>query len=354
MMARGTDPPQTDVAKQIRIGLKLAALALGVIALLWMCVRGPIHRWTLDHPQFDASPPQPLPHSVGVIAAGHIDHDEFIDLIAAATQSNPPHLMIFPGTAEGPDLAHPVHLPDSFAPLDLAVGDLDGDGREDIVLTSQSEYARGVVVLWNSGGFHFEAETVVVPLRLVDILDENRDGQPDLVGVTRERDAIWVHRISGRTIDTEAAVIEDLFDSSVQDMEAAHLDRGGMDIALVSFSRSSRRIRILRAGGMIPDPTSYFNLPPMMLPADRPSTQTASLIFDDLNGDERPDIAFIDLETIQVHLGLGGADLIPLRHAVASQPVERVISGDFTGDGNVDLLAVGTDGLTIQLLRGVP
>ncbi|MBN1476478.1 VCBS repeat-containing protein, partial [Candidatus Sumerlaeota bacterium] len=251
-------------------------------------------------------------------------------------------------------LSQPIDLPDSLSPLDLTVGDLDGDGLGDIVATSLSEHARGLVVFWNSGGYQFEPETVMAPLRLVDILDENLDGQPDLVGVTRERDAIWVHRISGRSIDPEPAVSEDLFDSSVQDMEAAHMDGSGMDVALVSFSRASRRIRILRAGGLIPDPVSYFNLPPMMLPADRPSPRSASLAFDDLNGDDRPDIAFIDLEAIQVHLGLGGAELVPLRHAVTSQPAERVVAGDFTGDGSADLLAVGTGSQTIQLLRGVP
>ncbi|HET9224817.1 MAG TPA: CRTAC1 family protein [Roseiflexaceae bacterium] len=60
-----------------------------------------------------------------------------------------------------------------------AIGDLDGDGRLDVVLANQ----RGLnTILWNTGGLHFRAEPMSAgSSRAVNLVDVDGDGQLDIV-----------------------------------------------------------------------------------------------------------------------------------------------------------------------------
>lgn len=345
-MAREPQPRQTDVKKQVKIGLKLTALATLLIAMLVWCLSGPIRRWTLDQPVFDAQPPQRLPEPAGALAAGNLDGNAWDDLAVSSAPGSSSRITVHLGGESGPRLDAPLDLPEAFGALDLVLADLDGDGLDEIIATPAGEQSRGFAIWWNEGQGRFRRAGVPLPLRLIDVADDDGDGAPEIVGVTRDHSAIQVHRVSGQEVALNATVTADLYDNSVRDIAAAQLDRGGLDLALVARDR----VRLFRSGGLVPDPTSHFNLPVRSIRLDRSSPATPSLVLGDLNSDGRPDLAVLDDRAIRLQLGLGGGTFTEARLPLTGQPALRLISGDFDGDGRADLMTVALDAQTVQCL----
>lgn len=345
-MASADQPARTAVGRQIRIALRIVILVAGVVLLLYLCVRGPLRRWRLYHPRFVPGAQVRLERPVGPLAAGNLNGDVCADLVVGTGENQVPRFEILLGGAAGFDTANRLEMEEPFSALDLVLGDLNGDGLDDLLATPRSEQATAMIVYWNLGGFRFDRAAVATPLRLVDVIDEDRDGHPDLVGLTRNYADIRAHRASDRQVDAKPVVEEGIHDTSVRDFAAAHLDGGGMDVALVAGSR----VRVLRRGGLIPDPTSYFNLPPVTFAGQRMSPAPPSLVFRDLNGDGRPDLAYLDAEAVTLLLGFGGGEFEPARYPVLGQPAVRLVAGDFNGDGRVDLLTVGQDLVTLEPL----
>ncbi len=349
MPLRDPQPPRTNVPRQIILAIKLGVLLTAALFLLYLCARGPLRRWGLDHPRFEVMTTLTFPHAVSALAAGNADGDAFADLVVFHPAARPPRLDLLRGTAQGPDLENPIAIPEGFAPLQIVFGDLDGDGLDDLLATSPSDRSRGMSLWWNRGQARFERVPLLVPLRLADVLDEDQDGQPDLVGLTRNFAQIQVHRVVDGEVNPEPDVEAEVNDRAIRDFAAAHLDGHGMDVAFVA----NNRVRMLRRGGVIPDMISYFNLPPRLFEAQQTSLQPGSLVLDDINGDGRPDLAFLDVGEIALHLGLGGPDFIPTRHPVSGQAANRLVAGDFDGDGVCDLMTLDTDGTRGEILRGL-
>jgi hypothetical protein len=76
------------------------------------------------------------------------------------------------------------------------------------------------------------------------------------------------------------------------------------------------------------------------------------VVFQDLNGDGHTDLAHLDAESVTLHLGLGGGDLVASKHPIGGQPAQWLVAGDFNGDGTTDLLTVAPDGVSAQVLLG--
>lgn len=341
-------PPTTDVPKQIKNGIKVGAIALLILFVLFMCARSTLRRLFLHQPRFEAGELATLPHHVDVIAAGNMNGDQFSDIIVAYKDTENALIDIFVGSPAGYDFEHPFALNEPFNPQDLILGDITGDGLDEILATTGSTTGRSMIVWWNRGGMVFQRDVLMAPLRFADVIDEDQDGQMDVIGVRHDFSDVLVFRGEGGTIAAEPAVEDGVNDRSIRDIDAAHLDGSGMDIAIMA----ENRVRVLRSGGIIPDLTTYFNLPPLIFPVQQQSRYIPSLILDDLNGDRRPDLAYIDAGTIRLQLGLGGGSFREAKYAIPGQPASRVVRGNFNEDEITDLLTVSTDETTIQFLHG--
>ena len=116
------------------------------------------------------------------LAVGELDGDGFPDVVVASSPSASPassFLATLAGLGRGA-LGMPVAFAQGSAPAAPVLGDLDGDGRAELLYDSESAW---VLVLSRNAG----DGTFVAPQRLalaespVAIVDLDRDGRPDLV-----------------------------------------------------------------------------------------------------------------------------------------------------------------------------
>ena len=161
-------------------------------------------------------------------------------------------------------------------------------------------------------------------------------------------EAFW--RASG----VSPTVADDLNDTSVRGFAAAQLDDGGVDVAMLAHNLQGGRVRIFRNGGLVPDPTAHFNLPPKWVTGDSLSYETPSYDLADMNGNGRADLVLIDSNEVRVMLSLGGAEFIPSKRRVPSPPASQVVTGDFDGDGARDMVTVVPDGSALTVLLARP
>jgi hypothetical protein len=115
------------------------------------------------------------------IALADFDGDGVIDLAVANTGVGT--IWVFLGTGDGsfaPERTYAATCPGLV--MQLAAGDVDGDGHPDLAFSCDN--ANSVGVLLNAGDGTFNSATVVYPLpnpKHIAIADVTGDGHPDLV-----------------------------------------------------------------------------------------------------------------------------------------------------------------------------
>jgi hypothetical protein len=211
------------------------------------------------------------------------------------------------------------------SPQGVALADLDGDGRLDVVSANSS--ARTVSVLRNLGGGRLasKADYVTGPLpTAVAAGDLNGDGRPDLVTANAGAATISVLLDRGRTFAPRVDVVTGGAPSSVA---LADLDGDGtLDVATANpRARPARGVTVLlgRGDGTFRPRRDYA----VGLHASR-------VVAGDLNGDARPDLALADAGNLAVLLNRGdGSFEPPLWFGYA----DAVTAADFNLDGWLDL-----------------
>jgi hypothetical protein len=247
---------------------------------------------------------------IAVVALAHVDADARLDLVFADADPTATHLRVALGAGDGTfgagaDLGAIGPQPDiALGPArpGLAVLDLDGDGRDDVVAglgDLQATGAGGVGVWLNDGTPSMRAgPKVALPATPQGLFAGDVDGD-------RRRDVV----------------------------------------------ASADQIYVLRGTGAAAGALGLIVPPPLA------SGRSPSLAIGDVDGDGRDDVAFvqgIDVGFAAVaHATAGGSFDALFMFEIGHQPTFAA-SGDFDGDGAADVLAATRDSHDVVLLLSRP
>ena len=140
-----------------------------------------------------------IPGTDGAIfgAMGDLNLDTKPDLALALGQNGEMQIGVFLGIGDGTFATPVFYDPDGFSNL-LLIGDADGDGKPDVLTTTQ--YPHGFKVLYGDGtGGLSPAEFFETSLRPIHLTlgDVNGDGLPDVIAANGQTDTVLVRSRTG-------------------------------------------------------------------------------------------------------------------------------------------------------------
>jgi hypothetical protein len=225
---------------------------------------------------------------------------------------------------------------------DVAVGDFDGDGRQDAVAAVESG-----IVFFRGNGDGTLAVPVEIPSTPQDRLlavDLDADGHTDLIAWSRSSNVIRLFRgsSSGLAADTSYDLRSAVSDVKVGDLNA--------DAALDIVASTGPQVQVLfgARGGR-------FSIPQYAVSR----AAIGSLALEDLNGDGRLDLACYGKPYangrggtwITVALGFGNGGFNTPRQYNGSWVPGPLVTADVTADGKMDLAYAGVEGGGIDALN---
>ncbi len=274
--------------------------------------------------RFSVVPGNALPTLAALwqLRLGDLDADGDADLLVATYDGQPMRLFTNNGTGVFAAVVPPAPLPADVA-SDLAFRDLDGDGRADLLLVTNSANGLVLQALHHAGGAVFTPR----PATLVghdtslslSLADLDGDGDLDVVlgGTLLFLDDGGQHY---QPLRRPAAALVDV-DSADGAMAAGDLDGDGIVDLLAGGS-------VLRGEG-----DGHFGVPQSL------AAEMSSAVLFDADADGDLDIAFGNPNggglLLQQAGGFAAAPAFP-----ASAVASDVITADFDGDGLADLLSM--------------
>lgn len=250
-----------------------------------------------------------------------------------------------------------VELATGESPGGVEAADLNGDSRPDLVVTNESG---SVAIFLNEGGGRFQAPPGS-PFSAghmpndVAIADFNADGNPDLAFANHEAHALTILLGNGRGTFAAAPSVPVQSVPHPHGIAAADLNRDGhVDLMIDNWGHN--QLELLRGDGR-----GHF-AEWEMVPVGRQPYQRPRIA--DVNRDGWPDLIASNLESKNLSVVLGGpkgfAQAQGSPFAAGDAPF-GVATGDFDGDGHIDVAVVnspssavqsGRDGLTVLLGDG--
>ena len=288
--------------------------------------------------RFGARADYPLAARAEKLAAGDLDRDGDLDLVAVGSYSfdGPSPLSVFLGRGDGSfdnETEIPVANPTTIRP-EIALGDLNGDGDLDLLVAAQTQTGPGISVLLGSSGSTFTqgSEFVVGGFRNPEFVmgDLNGDGRLDIV--VSLGGTFVIVRI-GNGDGTFGAATQFAVGSGAEKPALADFDGDG-DLDIVTANSSGGGATILRGAG---DGTFANRIDLSM----QGSPQTVVSADIDRDGD-------LDLIFTGAASGSAGFDLVSVRLnrriVSGSSPTEDgVIGADFVAPAPPALPAIPPD-----------
>jgi len=285
-----------------------------------------------------------VPGSPGAIATGDLNGDGQPDVVVTGG-SDPVSVMIAQlGTQFRAPVGYPLDA-NSSNPRGVAIGDLNGDGKPDVIVSAAGGPASVSVLLGSGDGTLRPAQGTSLPLAGVENLvlgDFNRDGKLD-VAVASDGGASdgGVEILLGNGDGTfRAPVAYTVAGLHAQAVVAVDVNGDGkLDLAAImlgTFGQPGTLAVFLGQG----DGTfaAARTLPLKIFAMD--------IAAGDLNGDGKPDLAAGGGNSVDILLGDGAGGFRELPTLVQTNfAAQKVVVADLDGDGKPDLIVADAEGI---------
>ena len=308
-------------------------------------------------PHIDYPTGSSIPYGVAV---GDVDADGHLDIVSGGLGS----VLVLPGllpvgTFRTPGTAYPTGATSSST--GLALGDVNGDGRLDIVAanspgTTLTGTNGQVVVLLNSAttpGTFLPAVAYAAGSapRIIALGDVNGDGRPDLAVANYNQGTVSLLLNSAVSPGTFLPAVSYPTSSlSVSGVALGDVNGDGrLDLAVSNYNTGT-------AGILLNSATTPGTFLPVTTYAAAPGTGIFDIMLGDLNGDQRLDIAMPNTIDGTVHVLLNSTAAPGTFPTVTTYPSGGTRSGelalgDVNGDGRLDIVTsnIGTDNESVLL-----
>ena len=275
------------------------------------------------------------------VAVGDLNGDGKLDIVVSDIYPGSAVLVMLGNGAGG--FGAPTQFATGPSPLGMAIADLNGDGKPDIAVANSGSNTISLLPGNGAGSFGTRTDLPVGsgPCAIA-VGDLNGDGIPDLAVTNGGSNSVSVLLGSGaggfaRTDFTTGGGPQGL---AIADMNGD----GKLDLVTANHGASTVSVLLGNGAGGFGAKTDYAT-----------ATSPQFVAVGDLNGDGRPDVAVSTNESlisgaVSVLMGTGGGALGPKLDYTYSNGVTSVAIADFGGDGIPDLAVVLFNGL--QVLPG--
>ncbi|HEY1685870.1 MAG TPA: FG-GAP-like repeat-containing protein [Tepidisphaeraceae bacterium] len=282
-----------------------------------------------------ANVPYTLSNTIGDIAVADVNGDGKADVITASD--------ILLGNGSG--LSAPTNdgLTGAYP---LALGDFNGDGHPDVAAVSSQTGSESVQLNNGSGTFSAVSRLGIgSATSAIAVGDFNGDGNLDTVTANPENDTVSIQLGDGNgglTLMSQQVFVGGTPNSLVS---ADFNGDGHLDLATANgeINGLGNTITVLTNDG-----TGTFSSFATYTVGDDPRT----IVVGDFNGDGKPDLAVANYgdDTVSILLNLGDGQFAPaVNYAVGSGPI-ALATGDFNGDGRTDLVVADGNSPEVDLL----
>jgi hypothetical protein len=292
-----------------------------------------------------SSPPPPAPWEVAsAVTVADLDGDGQPDIVTLMGTSLDgawtPGFVSVRLQADGwGAFADPIRTTVGLDPVAVAVGDLDGDGRPDLVVACHGDAAGGTLTVYRQDPVlpgHFTPGAALpgaLAGRPIDVklADLDGDGRLDLAVAFDGVEQLALYFQSASTPGTFTGPV--LLDLAVAPSRLAAADlTGAARQDLVATTRDGRVLVLLH------DTTPGAFLPPVAYPA---GVYPAAVEVADLDGDGHPDLLVADqlgsLLVLRQSAGGGGTFLAAVAHDTLDDGSVALVVADLDGDGKLDV-----------------